>query len=108
MAAYDAPSPDEGYKSGVRTSPALVPASASDPAALANRNAWKVLEQWDKPFLTLFGDSDPITRGADKVLQDRIPGARGQSHAVLEQAGHFIQEDKGEELARRLLDFLAE
>jgi len=108
MAAYDAPFPDESYKSGVRTFPALVPASASDPEALANRNAWKVLEQWDKPFLTLFGDSDPITRGADKVLQDRIPGARGQSHAVLEQAGHFIQEDKGEELARRLLDFLAE
>ena len=76
------------------------------PAAEANRAAWRQLERWEKPFLTLFSDADPITRGADRRLQERIPGSRGQPHALL-HAGHFIQEDQGGELAERLIQFLA-
>jgi haloalkane dehalogenase len=105
LAAYDAPFPDERYKAGARQFPMLVPATPEDPAAAANRRAWEVLERWDKPFLTLFGDQDPVTRGADTVLQAKIPGAQGQPHATL-HAGHFLQEDVGDELGRRVVDFI--
>ena len=106
MAAYDAPFPDETYKAGARAFPALVPATPDDPASEPNRRAWKSLETFDRPFLTLFADSDPITRGADKVLQARIPGAKGQPHKTLERTGHFLQEDDGETLGRHLFDFV--
>jgi len=106
MAAYDAPFPDEAYKEGARIFPSLVPASPDDPAAPANRAAWEVLKAFDRPFLTAFGDSDPITRGAELVFQERIPGARGQSHRVIAGGGHFIQEDCGEELARVVVEFI--
>ncbi len=106
VAAYDAPFPDDSYKSGARQFPVLVPASPDDPAAEANRAAWKVLSQWGKPFLTAFGDKDAITRGADKVMQKMIPGAQGQPHTTVAGGGHFIQEDKGEELAEILVRFV--
>ncbi len=104
-AAYDAPFPDESFKAGARQFPLLVPISPDDPAAAANRRAWESLGRWDKPFMTLFGDQDPVTRGAEKRLQARIPGAQGQPHAILENAGHFLQEDVGEELGRRVVAF---
>lgn len=103
QAAYDAPFPDESYKAGARVFPKLVPASPDDPAAAANRAAWQVLMQWNKPFLTAFGDSDPITKGADMLLQSLIPGAKGQPHTTIERAGHFVQEDAGAELAQVVL-----
>ncbi len=106
VAAYDAPFPDDTYKAGARQFPALVPTSPDDPAAPANRRAWEVLERWEKPFLTAFSDSDPITKGGDRVLQARIPGAKGQPHATIVGAGHFLQEDKGEELAGVIVEFL--
>ena len=65
-----------------------------------------MLGTFDRPVLTAFGDSDPITKGADRALQQRIPGAAGQAHTTIEGAGHFIQEDKGEELARTIVDFI--
>ena len=107
IAAYDAPFPDEAYKAGARAFPALVPAAPDDPASDANRAAWKGLERFERPFVTAFGDSDPITRGADKVLQTRIPGAAGQRHVTLTQAGHFLQEDVGPELAQVVIDLIA-
>ena len=106
VAAYEAPFPDESYKEGARAFPPLVPASADDPAAPANRKAWQVLESWDKPFLTAFSDSDPITAGGDRYLQSRIPGTKGQPHSTIRGAGHFLQEDKGEDLARVCVDFI--
>lgn len=105
-AAYEAPFPDETYKEAARAFPALVPTTPDDPAAPANREAWEILNRWEKPFLTAFGDSDPITRGADRVLQALIPGAEGQPHVTVEEAGHFLQEDKGEEVARIVVDFV--
>jgi haloalkane dehalogenase len=104
--AYDAPFPDDTYKAGARQFPMLVPSSPDDPAAPANRKAWEVLQAWEKPFLTAFGDSDPITRGADRVLQELIPGAKGQPHVTISDAGHFLQEDKGEELAEIVVTFM--
>ena len=103
QAAYDAPFPDETYKAGARVFPALVPATPEDPAAPANRAAWASLMGFDRPFVTAFGDSDPITRGADGLLQALIPGARGQAHVTIERADHFLQEDAGEELAAAVL-----
>jgi len=106
IAAYDAPFPDESYKEGARQFPVLVPTSPDDPAADANRRAWEVLRTWDKPFLTAFSDGDPITAGAERVLQADIPGAAGPPHTTIEGGGHFLQEDKGPELAAVVVDFL--
>ena len=107
VAAYDAPFPDESYKSGARQFPLLVPIAPDDPAAPANRAAWQVLERFEKPFLTAFSDGDPVTRGADAVFQQRIPGARGQRHVTLAGGGHFLQEDCGEAFARVVVGFIA-
>jgi haloalkane dehalogenase len=106
IAAYDAPFPDETYKEGARQFPVLVPTAPDDPAAEPNRRAWDALRRWNKPFLTAFSDSDPITGGADRVLQSDIPGARGRPHTTIRGAGHFLQEDRGEELARVIVDFV--
>jgi haloalkane dehalogenase len=106
IAAYDAPFPDESYKEGARQFPALVPTSPDDPEAQPNRDAWESLRRFDKPFLCAFGDSDPITRGADRPLRELIPGAAGQPHTTIEGGGHFLQEDRGPELARVVVDFV--
>ena len=106
VAAYDAPFPDETFKAAARAFPALVPASPDDPAAEPNRQAWARLMQFEKPFLTAFSDSDPITRGADAVLQRLIPGAQGQAHTTLVGGGHFLQEDCAEDLARVIVEFM--
>jgi haloalkane dehalogenase len=107
VAAYDAPFPDESYKAGARQFPLLVPISPDDPAVAANRAAWQQLERFEKPFLTLFSDGDPVTAGLEKVFQERIPGAHGRPHATM-PGGHFLQEDCGPELARRVVAFIAE
>ncbi len=104
--AYDAPYPDSGYQAGARAFPQLVPTSPTDPAIPANRAAWQVLGRWDKPVLCVFGTADPILGKADRALIEHIPGAKGQPHARI-RAGHFIQEDAGPDLARRLLDWEA-
>jgi haloalkane dehalogenase len=106
-AAYDAPFPDESYKAGARQFPALVPVSEDDPARPANLAAWKVLERFEKPFLTCFSDKDAVTAGGDKILQSRIPGCAGQPHVTIKDGGHFLQEDAGEELAALLIKFIA-
>lgn len=97
--AYNAPFPSNRYKAAARAFPKLVPITSDDPASEANRRAWKRLREWNKPFLTAFSDGDPITRGADRILKERIPGSNGQPHTTIKGAGHFLQEDKGEELA---------
>jgi haloalkane dehalogenase len=105
--AYNAPFPDDSYKEGARQFPLLVPTRPDDPASDANRAAWKVLGKWEKPFLCAFSDQDPVTRGADKAFQATVPGTKGQPHTTIEGGGHFLQEDKGEELARVVVDFIA-
>lgn len=105
-AAYDAPFPDDSYKAGARQFPLLVPTSPDDPAAHANRQAWRVLAQWQKPFLCAFSDSDPVTAGGDKIFQKLVPGTQGQPHTTIVGAGHFLQEDKGPELAQVIVNFM--
>jgi haloalkane dehalogenase len=105
-AAYDAPFPDESYKAGPRAMPLLVPTRPDDPASEANRAAWQALARWDKPFLCAFSDSDPITGAMAPVLRATVPGAAGRDHPVIAVAGHFLQEDAGEQLAREIARFL--
>jgi len=105
--AYDAPFAVTGSKAGARVFPRLVPITARNPAVAANRRAWETLARWEKPFLTLFSDGDPITRGVDRSLQRHVPGAAGRAHHRV-CGGHFVQEDAGPELARRINDLIAE
>jgi haloalkane dehalogenase len=107
VAAYDAPFPSDEAKAGARQFPMLVPTSPDDPAAGANRAAWEVLRRWDKPFLTAFSDQDAITRGGDRAFQREVPGCAGQPHTTIEGGGHFLQEDRGEVLAKVVADFVA-
>jgi len=106
-AAYNAPFPDDAYKAGARQFPMLVPTAPDDPASDANRNAWETLRHFDKPFLTAFSDRDPITRGGDVAFQREVPGSAGQPHTTIEGGGHFLQEDRGEQLARVIERWLA-
>ena len=107
VAAYDAPFPDDTYKEGARQFPLLVPTSPEDPAHDANVAAWEVLARFDKPFLCCFSDGDPITKGGDKKFLSTIPGTKGQPHVTIEGGGHFLQEEKGPELAKVLNAFIA-
>src|SRR4051794_27975729 len=107
VAAYDAPFPDDSYKAGARKFPSLVPTSPDDPAHDANVAAWDVLAAFDRPFLCTFSDSDPITKGGERQFLGRVAGAEGQPHRTIEGAGHFLQEDKGAELASVLAAWMA-
>ena len=107
IAAYDAPFPDERYKEGARQFPMPVPTSGEDPASAANRRGWDVLRTFTKPFLCAFSDSDPITKGGDAIFLREVPGAQGQAHRAIEGGGHFLQEDRGPQLAAVVNDFIA-
>ena len=106
LAAYEAPFPSPDYMAGVRAMPELVPTSPSDPASDANRDAWRRLSAWDKPFLVAFSDRDPITGPMAAVLKQSVPGAAGIDHPVLTGAGHFLQEDAGEQLGTVIASFI--
>jgi len=105
-AAYDAPFPDDSYCAGPRAMPLLVPTTPEDPASAANRKAWEVLSQSETPMLVAFSDSDPITGAMAPILQRQMRGAAGVDHPLIAGAGHFLQEDAGEELATAIADFM--
>ncbi|MEJ7584773.1 MAG: haloalkane dehalogenase [Acidimicrobiales bacterium] len=107
IAAYDAPFPDERYKEGARIFPTLVPTSVDDPAAVPNQAAWATLSTFERPFLTAFSDGDPVTKGGEGIFQGKVPGAAGQAHTTIEGGGHFLQEDRGPELAEVVVRFIA-
>ena len=103
-AAYDAPFPDEIFMTGIRTLPSMG-SMINTEASLA---AWEKLKQFEKPFLTVFGEYDMLvgSKKTQNTLIDNIPGAKGLPHDRI-PAGHFIQESQGEEMATRLIDFMA-
>jgi haloalkane dehalogenase len=105
-AAYDAPFPDDSYCAGPRALPGLVPTAPDDPAADANRSAWKKLSASETPMLVAFSDGDPITGAMAGIFQREMRGAQGVDHPVIGDAGHFLQEDAGEELAAAIVAFL--
>ena len=104
--AWSAPFPSQEYMAGARQFPSLVPIIPDNPAIPANQAAWRVFEQFEKPFLTAFGDSDPVTKGGEKRWIDTVPGAKGQAHTILKDAGHFLQDDVGADLAAVVVDFM--
>jgi haloalkane dehalogenase len=106
VAAYDAPFPDDSYCAAPRAMPGLIPTSPDDPAAPANRSAWAALCASSTPMLVAFSDSDPITGGMAPIFQRKMAGAQGIDHPVVGNAGHFLQEDAGEELAGYIVAFL--
>ena len=105
-AGYDAPFPDEEHMVACRMFAMLIPLRPDDEAAVLNRQTWRALATFDKPWLTVFGDSDPCTGGWDRIYQERVPGARDQPHVTLEGAGHFLGEDRPKELGEITLDFI--
>lgn len=107
VAAYEAPFPDDSFTAGPRTMPSLVPTSPEDPASAANRAAWKVLESFERPLLTAFSDQDPVSAGGERAFQFKVPGAAGQPHVTIENAGHFVQEDAPDRLAAVIISFIA-
>ena len=96
---YDAPFPDDSYKAGARVFPSLVPTRPDDPEHDANVAAWAVLEGFRKPFVCAFSDSDPITGGGDRLFKRRVPGCVGVEHFSIAGGGHFVQEDRPEDVA---------
>lgn len=107
LAAYEAPFPDARYKAGARAWPLMVPVKTDDPAAVELKKAKDELSKWKKPALVMFSDKDPITRGGDLFFRALIPTAKDQPEITIKDAGHFLQEDKGEEIAGRILEFIS-
>ncbi|MDC2977887.1 haloalkane dehalogenase [Acidimicrobiaceae bacterium] len=94
LAAYNAPFPDDAHKQGVRQFPNLVPGTPRTPSAEPNKEAWKILREWEKPFLCAFSDKDPIFSGVENSFYKLIPGCKDMPHVTIENAGHFLQEDQ--------------
>jgi haloalkane dehalogenase len=102
LAGYEAPFPSDEYKAAARILPSLIPTQLRE-----NHKAWRnVLSKWEKPFLTAFSDGDPITRNMARTFQRRVPGAEGQPHVIIKGARHFVQEDRGEQLAQVIIEFI--
>jgi len=104
VAAYNAPFPNEASKAGARAFPQLVPVEDDKPGVAANKAAWEGLAAFGKPFLTLFGEDDPVLGKAGPLLASRIKGAEGMPHAMFSNCGHFSQEDRPNELAQGIID----
>ncbi|MEO1662033.1 MAG: haloalkane dehalogenase [Pseudomonadota bacterium] len=102
LAGYAAPFPDARYQAATRIFPYLVPSQLRQNQKVMD----EVYANWDKPFLTAFGDSDPVTSGGDLLWQETVPGAAGQPHTTIIGGHHFIQEDKPEELVEILTAFI--
>jgi len=107
VAAYDAPFPDATYKSGAQKFPLLVPIDQNQAGAREMREAREALSNWTKPALVMFSDGDPVTRGGDRFFRKLIPSAKDEPEIVIEGAGHFLQEEKGEDIAHRIVNFIA-
>jgi haloalkane dehalogenase len=106
-AAYDAPFPDESFKVAPRAMPGLLPYRPDDPANGANRAAWATLAASTTPMLIAFSDRDPITGAMGPILERSMAGAAGRAHPTIADAGHFLQEDAGPELAAEIIAFVA-
>ncbi len=106
LAAYNAPFPDIRYKGGALQFPLLVPISEDADALPHMRKAAERLKSWRKPALAMFSDKDPVTAGGDKYFRDLIPTARQEPEITIHDAGHFLQEDKGEEIAGHIVEFI--
>ncbi|MBL8205351.1 MAG: haloalkane dehalogenase [Blastocatellia bacterium] len=106
IAAYNAPFPEASYKAGAHQFPLLVPITPDDPASEWMRKGRTFFSTWTRPALVMFSDSDPVTRGGEKFFRRLIPSAQNEPEIMIAQAGHFLQEDKGEEIAEQIKQFI--
>ncbi len=106
VAAYEAPFPDEALKAGAREWPEMVPRKGGGDGAALTSAAVERLGEWEKPAFVLFSDSDPITRDNRDPLREHIPTATEQPDTWIGGAGHFLQEDAGEEVAAEIVEFV--
>lgn len=106
IAAYDAPFPSRHFKDGPRSFPSLVPSHPDDSGVKEMNQARQVLSNWQKPALVLFSDKDKILGGFDKFFERLIPTAKDQQKIIIKNAGHFLQEEKGEEIASYIEQFI--
>ena len=104
--AYKAPFPNKNYKDGAKAFPLLVPSSPHDQGVERIKKAKKVLSEWNKPALILFSDKDKIMSGLEKFFYKLIPTSNNQEKIVIKNAGHFLQEEKGEEIANYIDKFI--
>jgi len=105
-AAYDAPFPSRTYMAGARVFPSLI-----NEIPGTTESAWAGLTAFERPFLTLWAANDPGTLGScasQQRLVNAVPGAAGQPHDRLAEASHFLQDDQGAEIARRLVQFYSD
>ena len=105
--AYDAPFPDASYKAGPSMFPLLVPTELDQAGALEMRETRDALSRWNKPALVMFSDGDPVTSGGDRFFRKLIPTAKNEPEITIHGAGHFLQEEKGEEIAHHILSFMS-
>lgn len=105
--AYSAPFPDNNYKAAARKFPYLVPMKPRDEATPYMQRARKELAHWKNPVQIIFSDGDPITGHLDKFFKRLIPGAADFPMIKITGGGHFLQEDKGEEIAAHIHQFMA-
>lgn len=106
--AYYAPFPDVSYMAAVRSFPEMVPDTPDEPEAIANIKAWGYMETFSKPFMTIFGQYDPVMFPSARMeFIDRVPGAYGQPHAQLD-VKHYAPEDKPQEVAEAVIQFLSD
>lgn len=98
-AAYEAPFHTPESKWGAATFPGHVPRTPDAPGAASQRETKEALKRFEKPFQCIFARGDPIMRGAHPVLRGMIPTASEEPETWIEEAGHFLQEDAGEEIA---------
>jgi haloalkane dehalogenase len=106
VSAYNAPFPGKKYKEGAKAWPLMVPIKPNFEAAPEMKKARDALSKWDKPAFVMFSDKDPITRRGYGFFRRLIPTAKDQPELIIKDAGHFLQEDKGEEIAHHILDFI--
>ncbi|MEX2112249.1 MAG: haloalkane dehalogenase [Pirellulales bacterium] len=106
LAAYAAPFPDKSYKAGALEFPLLVPIDEESPALPVMRKAAEVFKTWSKPALVMFSDKDPVTTGGDRFFRALIPTAKDEPEITIQDGGHFLQEDKGEEIASHIVKFI--
>jgi haloalkane dehalogenase len=102
--AYEAPFPSPAFKMGVRAMPSQVP-SIPDQSLQAQEKAWAFFSTFEKPFLCVGAGDDPITNGFEKIFLKKVPGTKGQPHAMI-GGGHFFQWPKAKKLSQVLSDFI--
>lgn len=107
IAAYDAPFPTPESKAGAAMFPLLVPLTEDGPGAPEMRAVMDELSRWEKPALVMFSDSDPVFPypRSGEVFSNLLPTAGEQVR--IEGAAHFLQEDRGDEIGRRVAEFAA-